>query len=239
MNFLDKYNERKSELTIFLNIMKTLYEKEVCRTNGKTEFDIFFGSSSTEEISYTQLSNILKSNACLMIYNLIEFTVVQLFTEIYDLIQQNQLGYKAVDDSIKKIWIKTQLKSAKDPSIKLSTLNNKTEQIISCVLKNTAITLNTKDTLNVGNMDLTVISEIFEEHNIKFSLSPEIHRPDKFSTIKLHRNNLAHGSSLFSEELADSTINDIEKDYHLTVKILDSLILQVSNYINNESFKIN
>lgn len=73
--FLGLYNNRRSEIEKFIEVMKFLEIKEMTLTDEGNLFDQFFHAEDEIMLSYQDLINIMKSNLSLMIYNLIEFSV--------------------------------------------------------------------------------------------------------------------------------------------------------------------
>ena len=76
--FLGLYNNRRSEIEKFIEVMKFLENKEMTLTDEGNLFDQFFHAEDGIMLSYQDLINIMKSNLSLMIYNLIEFSVTNL-----------------------------------------------------------------------------------------------------------------------------------------------------------------
>lgn len=237
MNFLDDYLKRKNEIENFLLFMEILENKELLKgVDRKSQFDIFFNQENKKAICYGELSNILKSNACLMIYNLIEYTISQLLCTIYDILTNNSFSYVQLNESLQYLWLKNELKTSIDPNVKSDTLHKKTTSIIKKIITDETISLHYRNTISGGNLDLKVIESIFKDHEILFYIPEKIYRPDKFKTLKIHRNNLSHGASLFSKELADNTRNDIYELYKIVVSTLNQLIEDVKNYILLQDF---
>lgn len=231
------YNIRKQEIEKFIELIKFLQNKEMNRNDEGSDFDEFFHGQEGIRLSYQDLSNILKSNLSLMIYNLIEFTVTNLVECIYDRIEMENLAYIDINDCLKKLWTATILKFSKDPSANHNTFIKKSEYIIEQIISRSTITMNPRDTLPAGNLDGDTIKETMQKHGVVVDYSSDNYRPDVLRSIREKRNDLAHGSVSFVEALRDSSIEDIETKYNLVFQFLDELIKNVSDYLDNKCYK--
>lgn len=233
------YNSRKEEIDNFIEVIKFLQNKEQDKDDdGRSKFDKFFHGQNGINLSYQAMTNILKSNVALMMYNLIEFTVANLMECIYDRIKLNNLSYLDVNSLIKKLWTKTILKAVNDPNANFNTFIKKNEEIINKIIGNTVIELRARDTLPAGNLDGITIKETFEKHGVSVNTSSSNYRPDILDSIKEKRNNLAHGTVSFVEALRDVGILDIEKNEKFIANFLEEIINNVSQYLANESYKV-
>ncbi len=103
----DMFNERVEEINLYFEALKELDSESFQRTENAQHYynDNFI--------------KILKANTLLMIYNLVESTVMGGILEIYDRVRQEGLTYAGVCSEIKDIWF----------SYKLTFKNSLTKQI--------------------------------------------------------------------------------------------------------------
>ena len=237
--FQDTYDDRKKEIEDFLELMEFLETKENYRVDGVSKFSEFFHSEGTGiRLTYQSLINILKSNVSLMIYNIIEYTVANLIDSIYDEIRMNRLSYVDVNESIQGLWRKTILKSTSDPNANFNTFLKKNEEIITTILRNTTLEMNSRNTLPSGNLDGVSIKRTFESHGIQLQTRSRNYRPDILEGIKENRNNLAHGSVSFVDAVRSDSISDIRKNETFVVAFLEELIDTVTTYIDEKRYKM-
>ncbi len=234
--FLTAYKERKVELNDFIELMEFFEKKEKNKNEiGQSEFDQFFHGIG---FTYQQLINILKSNASLMVYSIIEFTVANLVQSIYDEIKVQGLSYLDVSDSIRKIWREALLKKvAIDPNTSFNTFLRKHEAIVQDILCYKILQLTSKQTLPSGNLGGEAIKSTFAEHGIKIFTGSENYRPDLLESIKNNRNNLAHGSVSFVDAMSQQSIDDIKKTVVKVLLFLDELVDLVKEYIDTQQYK--
>lgn len=231
------YNTRKQEIEKFIELIKFLQNKEMNRNDEGSDFDKFFHGEEGIRLSYQDLSNILKSNLSLMIYNLIEFTVVNLVECIYDRIERERLAYIDINDCLKKLWTATILKFNKDPNASYNTFIKKNEYIIGQIISKSTISLKARDTLPGGNFDGEAIKNTMQKHGVVIDCYSDNYRPDILKDIREKRNDLAHGAVSFVEALRDSSIKDIAKNNILVSQFLDELIKNVAEYLDNKCYK--
>lgn len=237
--FQDTYDDRKKEIEDFLELMEFLETKENDRVDGVSKFSEFFHSEGTGiRLTYQSLINILKSNVSLMIYNIIEYTVANLIDSIYDEIRMNRLSYVDVNESIQGLWRKNILKSTSDPNANFNTFLKKNEEIITTILRNTTLEMNSRNTLPSGNLDGVSIKRTFESHGIQLQTRSRNYRPDILEGIKENRNNLAHGSVSFVDAVRSDSISDIRKNETFVVAFLEELIDTVTTYIDEKRYKM-
>lgn len=237
--FLKTYEDRKKELKNFVNLLEFLEKTENKKDeSGTSEFEnIFHQGDFTITFTYQQLINVLKSNASLMIYSIIEFTVANLVESIYDEIKVHKLSYIDVSDSIRILWSKSILKNANDPNASFNTFLRRHEKVIQDILCCHVATMTSKQTMPAGNLDGETIKDTFAAHGIKIFTKSANYRPDLLKSIKESRNDLAHGSVSFVEALQQKSILDIKSTSVIVVLFLDELVELVQGYIEQQMFK--
>lgn len=239
-DFLTVYEERKKELEEFFTLLKFLEAKENTRCYGESEFDKFFYSEDIQiNMTYQSLINIMKANASLMIYNIIEYTITSLINIIYDEIEKHRLSYFDVNDCIRELWKKNMLKGANDPNANFNTFIKKNNDIINAILDKHILKLEAKSNMPAGNLDAIEIDRLFQKHGIYIDRKSENFKRSIriMNQIKLDRNNLGHGSVAFTEALRENTIGDLENNYIFVKKFLNELIVNIEVFLKNEKYK--
>lgn len=235
----DTYESRKSEIDKFIELMNFLEKKKIFVKENEVSFnDFFYEGDISITFTYQELINVLKSNVCLMMYNIIEYTVSGLIDSIYDEIRMQNLSYIDVNNSIRKVWRKSVLKAAKDPGANFNTFIKKNEEIINHILSQATLNIHARETLPAGNLDGISIREMFESHGVQIKIHSENFRPDILGNIKENRNHLAHGAVSFVDAVRDDSIQDFEKYNKFITLFLEELIDVVDEYIGSQKYKI-
>lgn len=237
------FNVRVAEIDKYFEFIKNLEDDNRILTN--------YESSTTIRIDDDQLK-IFKANGFLLLYNLIESTMLNSVISIFDEISVKNLSYKDLSEKVKKYWFK--YKHKHDDNIKDATLYEKFYIIVEDILKD--VTLDLIDKLEYGgSIDGRRIKELAESLGVEFeNINYNIDTHGKILLeIKSKRNSLAHGNISFANVGKDVTYygNVTENEgvitYNsfgmihfktFTIEHLDKFIDCIEDYINNEKYKL-
>jgi hypothetical protein len=190
------------------------------------------GKTIEEEIS-KDTQRTLIANSFLILYNLIEATIRNSIIEIYDKIQEDEITYNKLSESLKKIWLKSKTKNLKEGNFNIQTLQSNVESIINNVIDNEIILL-TKDDIDIsGNIDADKIRTLAKE--IGFDKTSN---GSNLATIKNKRNGLAHGNHTFYDVGKDFTVNEIGLFKNETFLYLADVIANIEKFINEKKYQI-
>lgn len=90
---IEIYNQRRDEIELYFSAIKQLYQAtDIIDEEEKMDFH------------KDEFIKILKSNILLMIYNLVESSVMGGIIEIYEKLKSQNLSYQTVSNEIKNIW---------------------------------------------------------------------------------------------------------------------------------------
>ena len=117
---IDTFNERIQEIDLYYAALNALYEDETLKSDNDKYNKKYFNGDFLK---------ILKSNALLMIYNLVESTIMGGIIEIYDELQQEGITYQQVRQEIQKIWFRFKFNEAYDKQAHYNTYREKAERI--------------------------------------------------------------------------------------------------------------
>lgn len=198
-----------------------------------------------------ELSKILKSNAILLYYNLIEGTISLVLNEFFDKINQERSKYDLMTLSIKKIWLKYKHRSFgvgtfKDDDYILSTIESIINEIIEIqprsirdyelgnrtVYNYEAYCKETNSNDISGNLDAREIRNIFSLYGL-----PEIsQRCDSMLKVKNKRNSLAHGNETFAQVGSNFTIDDLFRMKIEIIDFLDNILNEVETFLRDKKY---
>lgn len=221
----DMFNSRKNEINLYFNAIKEL-------DNYKVE-----GLSEKNNLN-DEFIKILKAQSILMIYNLIESTVMGGILVIYDKIKREKLKYKDINKKLKEIWISYKFMEVYDQNSHFQSYKNKAFEIINAILSEKVIELNRKATAISGNLDAQQIRNICDDHGIEFYPAQECQGGVILENVKERRNDLAHGTISFAECGRDYTIEQLTDIKDKTVLFLEGLLDGMKNYYDAQKYKI-
>jgi hypothetical protein len=212
------FNDRKSEVAHYFDVICDLENNPPL--NSKANDSVFF--------------KILKSNMLLMLYNLVEATMVSGITEIYNLIKCEEITYENLSNEIKDLWVSEQTYSFTDPSFNRTTYKERVKDIINGIV-NGATTIILPDTIkrNGGNLDDKEIKKMCDKHGIRYNASDD--NGDLFK-VKKCRNQLAHGVDSFSNFARDLTISDLEQIMNGVINFIIGILKGMEEFYKNKLF---
>jgi hypothetical protein len=102
----DIYGNRIEEINFFFEALEQL-DEDLKESHSRS-------SESSQKYKQDKFLKILKANALLMLYNLVESTVLNGMNEIYDKLNADGVTYIAVSEKIQKIWFSYKFRQVYD-----------------------------------------------------------------------------------------------------------------------------
>lgn len=219
---IDIYHERIDEIELYFNALKELYQTQSRETGNSFYNDDFL--------------KILKANALIMIYNLVESSIMGGVMEIYDELKSNGYSYKDVRKEIQDIWFSFKFNQVYDKTAHYNSYRDKASEIISTIMQNKPIEMDRKATDISGNLDATKIRQICNEHGITYTIDSTCRGGVVLEDVKNKRNELAHGTTSFAECGRDYAIEDLEKIKNETVIFLKGILEGMKQYYDERKY---
>ena len=220
---IDTFDERVGEISLYYEALKSLYAAKSLSNDGQKYLNDDF-------------LKILKSNALLMIYNLVESTIMGGIVEIYDELQQHGITYQQVRQEIQNIWFVFKFNEVYDKNAHYNSYREKAAKIINSILRGETLVLDRKATNISGNLDAEKIRQVCNEHGITFQVEPSCRGGIALNDVKEKRNNLAHGTQSFVECGRDYTIDDLDKIKEQTILFLQGILEGMKNYSDHQLY---
>ena len=220
---LEIYKDRIAEIELYFKSIKQLYENQ-----------------HTSEIKYDFYADdflkMLKANALLMIYNLVESSIMGGIIEIYDEMKANGSSYNNVRKEIRDIWFYFKFNQVYDKKAHYNSYREKAMEIINSIMSDEIISLDRKATDISGNLNAEKIRQICKEHGIEYSIDANCRGGVVIDDVKNKRNNLAHGTISFVECGREYSVEELVKIKDETVKFLDGILAGMENYYNSKLY---
>ncbi|MCT4635347.1 MAG: MAE_28990/MAE_18760 family HEPN-like nuclease [Rickettsiales bacterium] len=217
------FSDRIDEIDIYFEALKQLYH-----TQNTFEEQYLFHNED--------FLKILKANALLMIYNLVESSVLGGIIEIYEEFKSRGLSYNDVSDEIQSIWFSYKFNQVYDKKAHYNSYKDKALDIINSILTGKVIELDRKATNISGNLDAENIRRICSEHGIQFQCDTRCRGGIVLEDVKNKRNELAHGTISFAECGREYSILDLEKIKNEAIMFLKGLIDGMNDYYTNQEY---
>jgi hypothetical protein len=219
----DVYYDRIHEIELYYKAIQQLYDTQ-------NKFDEKYEFHSDDFLK------MLKSNALLMIYNLVESSIMGGILEIYDELRSNGYAYKDVRKEIQDIWFSFKFNQVYDKSAHYNSYRDKAIEIINCILNGETIVLDRKATDISGNLDAEKIRQICKQHGITYTIDAECKGGIVLEDVKNKRNELAHGTTSFVECGRNYSIEDLIKIKDQTIKYLNCILDGMKQYYDAKKY---
>lgn len=174
----------------------------------------------------------MRSHAVLMLYNIVEATVVECIWAIFDSIKDDHLKYHELEDSLRDQWLRSMMKTGDTIKTRIA----RTKEIIGNI--NSDIFFNNAIGRFNGNVDLRTILKVCKDFKLQLRSIPN---KDEVATtlkaIKDARNHLAHGDVSYSSFGSNILLSDIIRYKKYTLNFLLFFINRVEEYISNKEYR--
>jgi hypothetical protein len=159
---MDYFQNRVTEVNTYFKFLENLDKKEPSLHYQDLENS---GDGVTQEVSLVmpisaELIKILKANAYLILYNLIEASFKEALWEILEKVQENNLDYVSISENIQKIWHTEKAWNYRDytPNQFDNLIKNTAYLVLQDKIKFNRDFINKKQLS--GNIDMTTIIEL-------------------------------------------------------------------------------
>ncbi|PQJ84111.1 MAE_28990/MAE_18760 family HEPN-like nuclease [Aliivibrio sifiae] len=220
--FTDEYNRRKNEIDAYINLLNAL------GNDGAKIIDI----DDREAIITVQQQKVCKASCYLLIYNLVEATVMNGIQSIYNRIKDERLDFNSIMESLKKVWW-----HSKTESLTSTPKGDLIETVYNYYCEtNSGQELDFNNFISgvSGNMDAAGIRNVCHRYGI-----PVVPDGRHLENVKTYRNWLAHGNKSFSDIGQDVTVSELFDIKTNVFTFLDEYVNNINTYLNSESYKAN
>ena len=227
---LNDFNDRIEEISIFYELLDDFINK-----GGK----IVFENGRIKPINVS-LTSTLKSNAILLLYNLIESTITNILKRIHEIISDNDLKFSELNDNIQDIVLNYYyMILSKNENISDSNKLIELKVMLNIFNHQNAVKLYFEDYIKYknngtfsGNLDSKNIRKIINAYGLNIEKQSK-----ELKKIRDLRNKLAHGESSFSETCNNFGIEYMNVLKDKTIDFLMEIIREVEIFITDEKYK--
>lgn len=183
-----------------------------------------------------EVSKILKANAFLMLYNLVEATIKNGIWELLVKIEQEQIPYKDLKKELKNIWLDRKLQI--EFKTKDETVVKQLHRVIENVLTGDLIFFREKQQIKFesGNLSIETIRETSKKYGFNPVNISHNNQEKAFKNVKKERNSLAHGDKTFSDCGNDYSFEDLKEYKNYVFEYLEKVLQSIEDFINNRGY---
>lgn len=221
-NVRDDFDIRSGEILGFLDLI------DFIESAGS---EVISSSQPTQKYNITaDVRKTLKGTVYILLYNLVESTMREAISHIHDSLSSKKVEYDQLCDSLKKEI----LKRIKNDTVNLDSIIFKTKTGLG---SNLSIATFNKKKLFSGNIDRDEISEKSKIYGFSTKCDYQhTKHGENLTTIKQHRNDLAHGNVSFSDIGKAVSFSELEKVSLEAIAYLDAIIANIEDYLNNDGY---
>ena len=172
----------------------------------------------------------------MMVYNLVESSVMSDILEIYEQVKTLGLSYNNVRQEIKNIWFSYKFNQVYDKNAHYNSHRDKALEIINEIIDDSIINLDRKAADIKGNLDAETIRQICRDHGIIFSVDAMCRGGLVLSDVKDKRNNLSHGTISFVECGRDYSLEELVIIKDESILFLNGLLEGMRNYYDGQQY---
>jgi hypothetical protein len=222
----DKFDARVAEIHLYFSFLKTIVVDRA---------DLVFGPHKTVVAVDPELEKILKATAILLLYNLVESSVRDALSAIYDSVATDALLYENLRNELRLIWIHNNVlpDSMRTPDHTVK----RVVELVERVVADQIVDFDPKLLPIAGNLDAAKVRELASKYGFSHRTKPKTKGGSMLFTIKTERNNLAHGHKSFVECGRDFAFDNLVTMREQTVAYLRQIIENVQSYIDKKSYR--
>ena len=182
-----------------------------------------------------ELQKILKANAIILLYNLIESSIRNGLAYIYDSIANEGINYWHLRKELQFLWLENWIKP--DPNRSFDASTQKIHDIIERILAAEVASFDIDLVPIRGTLDAMRIRTLSKKYGFSAKTKRATRGGDLLVKIKNGRNDLAHGIKSFTEYGRDLTFDGL-MDMKLQVeKYIRDILKNMEKYVKDRGFK--
>ena len=218
----EEFEKRLKEVDLYFTALAPLDDCSCCIESKSIQGEIRRVPIDSE------LNKILKANCFILLYNLIEATIRNTIRAISNKIADEGLIYKDFSDNLKRLWVNHIFKGVDKHTDKHKFIS----PILQKIVDNQFLKLEEDSVSISGNIDAKKVKEIAKRIGYK-----EPTDGHQLYTIRVKRNELAHGDKTFAEIGRDFTVKDLLEIKRTLTTFIEEVLDNVQEYIDTQAYK--
>ena len=198
-----------------------------------------FGETIEQFEHRTHLYKILKANAVLVLYNLVESSVTNALIALYTEINLSQADFVRLTEQLKNAWIQYEVRNISKGEPSESAVFQYVKGIVVRVANTEKVKfpLESKAIRLSGNVDADQIRKVAHEHGFDH-VTRTNGEGSNLRRVKIDRNRLAHGLTSFSECGRVYSVLELEGIKNQVLLYLEKIIENVEDFADSRSYLV-
>lgn len=225
------FNERMQDINEYFSFIQLLINKRPSLA--------YRDNATNENITLAvdlDMTHILKANAFIILYNLIEATISNAIEDIHNVFMSNDA---LCVDTINKSLTKLAFQSLHTPNGQIDFSQGNIAKLIlkEWLTAHKKLIESNKNPLFSGNVDAKKIREVAEKYGFSSDTDSEITRNGyNLLPIKKARNDLAHGSESFRNKGRDTSIDTLIEMKDEVFHYLNCILNNIQTYLDTQAY---
>ena len=228
---LESFEARLEELTSYYKFIETI-ERDSAALSLPTK-----KTWKTRPVG-PNILRILKANFFLLLYNLVEATIREGFTTVYEAIQTDGCSVRQLSLPLRKIWIDFEYSKLKQSTAHPDSYRELGRKLVQDVADDVRATLDVSALNFGGNLDARAIRRVCEEHGVSHKTLKQAKGGEQLLVVKTRRNALAHGIETFAECGRDYTVAQLGEIKHEAILYLKAILRNIDKFTAKKSYRV-
>jgi hypothetical protein len=226
---INEFEQRVKEIEQYLHFLKQLDEPQV---------ELHFPNLGTYSRMDDDLKDILRANAYVMMYNMVEYSIRYGILNIYRQIESNNCTISTVIQEIRDIWLNYHYRKIFKITANWESARKMAAQLVEKAINNVIISLDDEAIPISGNLDARQIRLICDAHGISYQTRPDAKGGTELRIVKEQRNFLTHGHISFSECGHKVKVEKLEQINSEIVIFVKDILTNMMDYANQKKYEI-
>jgi hypothetical protein len=224
---LTQFEQRVEEVELYFNFLRLIVVEKA---------NLRLGATNPKDRPFNpELTKILKANAFLLLYNLVESSVRDGLSRIYEAIAKERLTYELLRKELREVWVHNMV--SPDPGRAADKSTKRIVDLIEKILASELIVFDMKLMLLAGSLDAAKVRELAERYGFSHKTTAKAQGGSLLLVVKHERNNLAHGLKSFSECGRDLTYESLLDTKKQAVLFMRQILRNIDRYIEKKHYR--
>ncbi len=222
-----EYDGRVAEIDLYFTFLADILERDA---------ELYYprARKNKRAIMNDDLVKILKANACLLLYNLVESSIRNGLNRIYDSIKNDKVNYEVLRMELRELWVHDEFKP--DPSRLPENNAKRVLEILERVVGSKYIQFDSKLLPISGNLDADRVRDLSAKYGFSHGTSPATKGGYHLVRVRQERNNLAHGLKSFTECGRDLTLDTLIEIKRQVVTYVRQILRNIQRFIDRRQY---
>lgn len=184
----------------------------------------------------SQTQKTLKATALLILYNLVEASLMRSIPKIYEAIESDNLKFEQLAEELKKLWLKNRARNLTTGPVSTEKVREVLGTVVTDILNDACAVIDPRSLRIAGNLDVRKIQKIAMEHGFSDKVKAVNNQGSSLLMVKEKRNALAHGVITFETCGRDFTITDLERLKTDVVRYMRKVVRSTRRHIDDRKY---